>query len=203
MWLLLRATEHLHMPRIKGKMDVIPAPNWSWWDPPGPFSHLLYEASTWFKSVSKKPLDVKCQTHQRWLHLRTLFVRGPPPPCVPNAHLSAHEYAFSFKSGCVQWGSRLLCAHQARSLARTATAFHVQAPSGPPVLPDMRVGKGLAWLALASRQNSPRPSKATGRRIEQCLTFADSKYKQGWTKGSLPRAAPCQPCPAPRLPGEH
>lgn len=68
-------------------------------------------------------------------------------------------------------------AHIKHALARAATAFHVQAPSGPPVLPDMKVGKGWAWLTLASRQNSPRPSKAAARRIEQCLTFTISTSK--------------------------
>lgn len=130
LWLLLRATEHLHMLRIKGKMDVIPAPNWSWWDPPGPFSHLLYEVSL---------PDLKASRKSLWMWSAKLISddsiwgpsskEGPPPLRVPNAHLSAYEYAFSMRASEYS-GAPNYYAHIKQALARAATAFHVRAPSG-------------------------------------------------------------------------
>lgn len=95
--------------------------------------HLLYEVS---------PPDLKVSQKASGCEVPFLAVMTPaedplPPRSVPNAHLGAHEYAFSMRASGLPFRSTLepvkassgaphLYAHINHAFARAVTAFHVQ-----------------------------------------------------------------------------
>lgn len=90
----------------KGDTDVVPTLDPGWWGPRRPFHCLLHVVSPSDLRVSQKasgcevPSSAAATTPTKRAHSSG----GLPPYTVPNAHLGAHEYAFSRRvSGLPLW----------------------------------------------------------------------------------------------------